>query len=158
MSNVYVISDLHLSHLNMAKRRGFETIEEHDNYIIESWNSVINKKDTVWVLGDITMEKKDPYKLLSELKGVKNIVLGNHDLPQHITELLRYTNKICGSFKYKNCILTHIPVHHIELDRFTYNIHGHLHSDSLGDQRYINVSCEQVDYKPVLLNDLVKIC
>lgn len=155
MSNIYIISDLHLSHLNMAIRRRFPTIEEHDNYIIESWNSVVNKKDTVWILGDITMEKTKPYKLLNELKGIKNVVLGNHDLPQHIPEMLKYVNKVCGVFDYKGCIFSHVPIHHSELERYRYNIHGHLHWNKLEDKRYINVCCEQVDYKPVLLSELI---
>jgi calcineurin-like phosphoesterase family protein len=157
MSNVYLISDLHLGHLNMAIRRGFSNVEDHDNHVIEKWNSVINKKDTVWILGDITMEKTQPYRLLDELKGIKNVVLGNHDLPQHVPELLKYTNKVCGSFSYKGCILTHIPINEFELRRFRYNIHGHLHSNVIEDQRYINVSCERVEYTPILLNELIKI-
>lgn len=140
----------------MAKRRGFETIEEHDNHIIECWNSTVHKKDTVWILGDITMEKKEPYKLLSKLNGIKNVVLGNHDLPQHTEELLKYTNKICGSFEYKGCILTHIPIHKSEMKRYRLNIHGHLHLTDIGGDRYINVSCEKVGYKPVLLNDIIR--
>ena len=139
----------------MAIRRGFKTIEAHDNHIIESWNSVVNKKDTVWVLGDLTMERSQPYKLLDELKGIKNVVLGNHDKPQHIQEMLKYINKVCGSFKYKDCILTHIPIHEREMKRYRLNVHGHLHSNGIGDARYVNVSCEQIDYKPVLLNKVI---
>lgn len=156
MSNVYVISDLHLSHLNMAIRRGFETTEDHDGHIIDSWNSVVNKKDTVWILGDITMERSGPYFLLDKLKGIKNVVLGNHDKPQHIPEMLKYINKVCGSFKYKDCILTHIPIHERELVRYRLNIHGHLHLNTIDDNRYVNVSCELLDYKPALLKSIIE--
>jgi calcineurin-like phosphoesterase family protein len=61
MSIVRFIADLHLSHENMAKRRGFSTIEEHDEHIIEKWNSVVHKRDITYILGDITMEKSSPY-------------------------------------------------------------------------------------------------
>jgi calcineurin-like phosphoesterase family protein len=44
MSIVRFIADLHLSHENMAKRRGFSTIEEHDEHIIEKWNSVVHSE------------------------------------------------------------------------------------------------------------------
>ena len=59
MQKIFVISDLHFSHLNMALRRGFDNIEDHDNHIVEKWNSVVNSKDTVWILGDITMESQN---------------------------------------------------------------------------------------------------
>lgn len=152
MGNVFAISDLHFSHKNMAIKRGFNNEIEHNDYIIEKWNSVVHKKDTVWVLGDITMEKSTPYILLDRLNGYKKIVLGNHDKPQHIPELLKYVNSVCGMIKYKNFILTHCPIHDTEIGRFKKNIHGHVHENSLDDERYINVSCEAVNYTPVLIS------
>lgn len=158
MSKVYVISDLHLSHLNMALHRGFSSIESHDNYIIEQWNGVINKRDTVWILGDITMEKSTPYPILSKLNGIKKIVLGNHDKPSHSKELLKYANVVCGMTRYKNFILTHCPIHESQLIKVYGNIHGHLHENSLNDPRYINVSCEVVGYTPVLIDAITSSC
>lgn len=147
--SVFVISDLHLSHKNMAIKRGFKDEIEHDNFIIEQWNKVVSKKDTVWILGDITMEKSTPYPLLNKLNGYKKVVLGNHDQPQHIPELLKYVNSVCGMLKYKGFILTHCPIHPNEIGRFRKNIHGHVHENSLIDERYINVSCEVVNFSPV---------
>lgn len=43
MHRKFVISDLHLGHTNMALHRGFTSVEEHDDYIISKWNSVVNK-------------------------------------------------------------------------------------------------------------------
>ena len=37
MSTVRFIADLHLSHTNMSIRRGFATVEEHDEHIITKW-------------------------------------------------------------------------------------------------------------------------
>ena len=172
MSVIRYVSDLHLSHLNMAKRRGFETIEEHDEHIINSWNSVVGKRDVTWILGDITMEKSSPYPLLNKLNGIKKVILGNHDKPQHVPELLKYVNHVCAvqykTFKNQNIIFSHIPIHPKELDyRFNINIHGHTHLNHiltnfsealyLGelDKRYINVCAEVIDYKPKLLEELI---
>lgn len=161
-ANIYVISDLHLSHHNMAISRGFDNIEQHDNHIIDSWNKVINKQDTVWILGDITMEKSGPYELLSKLKGYKRVILGNHDQPQHIQELKKYVNSICAYHQYKHLMLSHIPIHPSEFEyRINKNIHGHLHFKNImkcgliKDDRYVNVCCEQVNYTPVLLKSLL---
>lgn len=156
MGRIFFISDLHFGHENMAKKRGFSSVEEHDNHIIEKWNSVVNKKDTVWVLGDISMERSQPYELLNKLKGFKKVVLGNHCLGKHVPKLLEYVNSVCGMASYKGCILTHAPIHPTELNyRFTYNIHGHVHENTLPDERYINVSCEAVDYTPQLFDNLI---
>lgn len=77
------------------------------------------------------------------------------DQPQHIPELLKYVNSVCGMIKYKDCVLTHCPIHESEISRFNKNIHGHVHEESLPDGRYINVSCEVVDYTPKLLEELI---
>lgn len=149
MGIVYFISDLHLGHKNMAIKRGFIDENEHDLHIINSWNSVVKKKDTVWILGDITMERATNYHLLDQLNGFKKVVLGNHDRPKHVPELLKHVNHVCGMFKYHGFILTHCPVHEGQLGRFSKNIHGHVHEDSLEDERYINVSCEAINYTPI---------
>lgn len=155
MSRVFVISDLHLSHKNMAINRGFKDEIEHDEHIIKTWNSIVTKKDTVYVLGDITMEKTSPYKLLTRLKGIINVVLGNHDSKNHSKELLNYVNSVAGMVDYKGFILTHCPVHPSQLEsRYSKNIHGHVHTNSIEDSRYINVCCEVIDYKPVLISEL----
>jgi calcineurin-like phosphoesterase family protein len=169
MSIVRFIADLHLSHANMAKRRGFSTVEEHDEHIIAKWNSVVNKRDVTYILGDVTMEKSAPYHLLDRLNGIKHIVLGNHDRRQDTKKLFDYAESIAGMIQYKGIMLTHCPIHPAELEyRIPYNIHGHIHDkvvmkdvyeygyklDPIPDERYICVSCERVDYLPKSLEDL----
>ena len=153
---IYICSDLHFGHENMAIKRGFSGAEEHDNHIINNWNNLVNKDDSVWILGDITMEKSQYYPLLSKLKGTKKVALGNHDLPQHVPELLKYVNKVCASYHIKNCIFTHIPIHEREMKRFTLNIHGHLHGLTIDHPQYVNVCMEQIGYTPVLLNSIIE--
>jgi calcineurin-like phosphoesterase family protein len=156
MGRILYISDLHFSHTNMALKRGFSSADEMNEHIIEKWNTKVLKKDTVWILGDITMEKSSSYPLLDRLNGYKKVVLGNHDQPQHIPTLLNYVNSVCGMVKVKdNIILSHCPIHESEIGRFFKNIHGHVHENSLPDNRYINVSCEVVDYTPRLLEELI---
>lgn len=157
MSNVYVISDLHLGHENMAIRRGFNNADEMNEHIIKSWNKVVNTKDTVYVLGDITNEKTSPYELLKRLKGVINVVGGNHDEKNHTRKMLEYVNSYAGMIDYKGFVLTHCPVHSSQLEfRYRANIHGHVHENSIDDNRYINVCCEVINYTPQLINNLNK--
>lgn len=165
--SVFFISDLHFGHRNMAIKRGFPSEIEHDEFIISQWNKTVNKKDMVYILGDITMEKKT-YGILDKLNGLKNVVLGNHDARNHVPELLKHVNSVAGMVDYKNkCILTHCPIHPQELGyRFRYNIHGHVHEKPIyrklfglklfRDRRYVNVSCEALNYTPIEFEKLIK--
>lgn len=165
MNETFFISDLHLGHQNMALKRGFESADEMNEHIINSWNSVVNKKDTVYILGDITMEKSSFYYLLDRLKGFKKVILGNHDQPQHVPELLKHVNSVSGLVYLRSSsrlttrrdiILTHAPIHPQELEyRFNFNIHGHVHENTLPDQRYINVSAEVIEFTPKTLDQLL---
>jgi calcineurin-like phosphoesterase family protein len=169
--STFFIADLHLGHENMAIRRGFTCADEMNETIIQRWNSVVSKKDLVIIEGDITMEKIRDYPLLNQLKGLKTVILGNHDEPNHVTELLKYVNKVAGMIDYKKeFILTHCPIHPSQLEyRYKYNIHGHVHENSilkhpaladyLGelDPRYINVSAEVIDYTPKTLEELLQL-
>lgn len=157
MSNVRFFSDPHFDHHNMAIKRGFENSDEMNKHIIDKWNSVVNKKDTTFILGDITMEKNS-YEILNSLNGIKRIVLGNHDDGNHSKHLQLYVNSIAGMVNYKNMILSHCPIHPNELNyRFTHNIHGHVHENSIDDSRYINVCAEVIDYTPKILNEILKV-
>lgn len=155
--NVFFISDLHLGHENMAIKRGFKNAKEMWQLIKKNWNAVTNKHSVIYILGDVGMEKSSYYHLLSELKGIKYVVLGNHEMRNHIPELLKYVNGVAGMIKYKKKIfLTHCPIHPSELEyRVLHNIHGHLHEKNINDSRYINVSCEMVDYTPRQLSELI---
>lgn len=155
MSKVFVISDLHLNHENIAKSRGFANSEEHDKYIISEWNKVVSKRDVVYILGDISMETCREYKTLGCLNGVKKVVLGNHERMKrsHNEELLKYVSCVAGSVKKsvcgRNVLLTHIPIHPIEFEyRVDFNVHGHLHYLGIEDCRYINVCPEHIGYTP----------
>lgn len=160
MSIVRYFSDPHFGHKNMAIRRGFKDEFQMNEFIVEQWNLVVSKKDVTYILGDITMEKSSEYYWLDQLNGIKKVILGNHDEPQHVPELLKYVNNVAASRsftdkEYGGIILSHIPIHPNELDyRYGVNIHGHVHENSLKDTRYINVSAEVVDYRPRTLREL----
>lgn len=152
MSNVYVISDLHFGHKNIHKFRvGFSSEEEHAEYVIDNWNSVVTKRDTVWVLGDACFDI-DYLDRFRRMKGNKNLVLGNHDVDAKF--FLPYFGKVCGFAKYRNAWLSHAPIHTEEL-RGKINVHGHTHFNNIQDKRYFNACCENVRFKPKLLHDIL---
>lgn len=156
MSCVRFISDLHLGHKNICEfegvNRGNSTnIEDHDNWIINQWNSVVKKQDVVWVLGDVAFTR-DGLSKIKQLNGTKHLILGNHDeFPLH--EYINFFNKVHGFMKYKGHWLSHAPIHPQSL-RGKKNIHGHMHSKSLDDARYKCVSVELLNGVPKTLAEL----
>ena len=81
----WFISDTHFDHANVLRfEEGFhqfETIEEHDQQIIERWNSVVQEEDTVFFLGDAALHRvKLSYlvNIFSQLKGQIIWLRGNH--------------------------------------------------------------------------------
>jgi calcineurin-like phosphoesterase family protein len=83
VSNTYFLADPHIGHRWVAHLRGFETPEEHDEHFRDTWSSHINKRDQVWILGDLHVPRfAHAMDTLASLPGSKNLVFGNHD-PGH---------------------------------------------------------------------------
>ena len=167
----FLISDTHFGHANILtfKRadgtplRPFKTIEEHDETIIDNWNKVVKPADKVYHLGDVSMNKEGT-KLLARCNGTKVLIRGNHDVyaTKFYTQYFRdiYGVRALGDPKV---ILSHIPIHPESLSRWKLNIHGHLHGNVVlyenkpeVDPRYVCVSCEHIDYTPILMEELLE--
>lgn len=149
MSRVYFISDLHLGHHNILGfcRPQFATVEEMHEYIVDTWNDTVNKRDCVYVLGDVWFGADHQY-ILNRLQGNKKLVLGNHDR-HSMSEYAQYFSKIFGMTFYKEAVLSHMPCHPNNLEfRAKINIHGHIHDpkDNIQDARYINVCMDCVPF------------
>jgi calcineurin-like phosphoesterase family protein len=158
MSNVYFCSDPHLGHDNIVKHRDAfhnTTPDYHDNMITNSIVAPLTKRDDLWILGDVCIDKKAMHhveRIAASCRCVK-IILGNHDLERGNTPsledyLLIPNLEVYGMVKYKGIWLTHAPIHPEEL-RGNFNMHGHVHKQSLNDKRYLNVSMEAINYKPI---------
>lgn len=80
----YYISDCHFYHrslLTSMDKRPFDSIEEMNEFMIEQWNSRVNKNDDVIILGDLSWgNAQQTMDLLKRLKGHKYLIRGNHDL------------------------------------------------------------------------------
>lgn len=73
-NNIYIIADTHFSYKAIleysALYRPFSTIEEHDNFLVKSWNSIVDKRDTVWHLGDVALGGVNSLSILSRCNGI----------------------------------------------------------------------------------------
>lgn len=169
MSNIFLCSDHHLGHKAIitfldaeGKRfRLFDSIEEHDEYIIKQHNSVVSAKDRVYMLGDVTFSKEG-LRLVGRMNGRKVLIKGNHDKLK-LNDYLPYFDDIRGCHQFDGFFLGHVPIHIDSLGRWGHMIHGHLHTnrvrlpDGSIDERYISVCMEQLDdYIPRSLEDIKK--
>lgn len=163
--NTFLISDTHFGHSNIltfkkecgAPLRAFSNIEEHDEYLIARWNSVVSKNDKIYHLGDVGHKNWTGLSnVLSRLNGRKVLIKGNHDGFKPSQYLQHFTD-IKGSHVLDKFILTHIPIHPESLYRWRANIHGHLHSHNYNRDLYYNVSVEQLDnYAPIPFESIRK--
>lgn len=159
MANIFFISDLHLGHENIMKfgQRSFDTIDEHNEAIVSSWNAVVRAKDIVWVLGDICMDMKS-MELFSRMGGRKRLILGNHDRFD-IQVYLKYFESVSSFEKrYHGLVMTHIPVHPQEMAyrNWVTNVHGHIHHPEKDIQSpdYFNVNVDLIGMVPISLDQL----
>lgn len=138
----YFISDLHFGSKGMAVRRGFNTADEMDKYIILKYNKTIHKEDIVYIIGDVG--KLEKVKLLN---GTKILIKGNHDGFTNSQALRAGFSKVEKMLCLGDrIILTHIPII-IQYDII--NVHGHIHNAYIEKENYINVSAEFINYKPL---------
>lgn len=161
MPNIFLASDLHLSHSNIItflndegnRIRPFNSIAEHDETLTQNWNAVVKPQDKVYVLGDVCF-KNAHLELIGRLHGNKTLIKGNHDELKP-SQYLQYFKDIRSCSILDKFILTHIPIHPDSLSRWKANIHGHLHHKVVKlpagppDTRYINVSMEQINFTPI---------
>lgn len=154
MANIFFTADTHFSHKLVAGLRGFESTEDHDEVVIESWNAVVSKRDHVWHLGDLTLKNPPAIAhILDRLNGIKHLVLGNHDRAHPVfrnghSSLKKYAEhfetvqlfarrKVSG----KEVFLSHFPMDGDHgADRYSAFrlrdsgvpvLHGHTHSEGI---------------------------
>ena len=166
----YIISDTHFNHSNIIKycNRPFKDVIEMNKKIINNWNMIVRKDDIVYHLGDFLLgSKKDLANIVSKLNGKIYLIKGNHD---HLTtksyeeceiKVLKNAPIILDEYKV---ILSHRPLPDSMLKNYL-NIHGHIHERKIEDiydnnlydkNKHINVSCDVLNFKPVLISELVK--
>jgi calcineurin-like phosphoesterase family protein len=188
MSRRFVYSDPHFGHANIRFVPGNErfrdvTPEERDETIVENWNSVVTKRDVVYLLGDVGWDRMQVDShgygigpklgyvsggVIPRLQGRIEVVGGNHDT----AEILQHFDKVHGvlikTVNNARVVFTHIPIHPQEM-WWDYNVHGHLHGGTVKeyavtpdhreigptDKRYINACGEHLNFTPQLLEDIV---
>lgn len=129
----YYISDLHFGHKNALSfdNRPFFTVEEMNRTLVDNWNSRVTKGDNVYILGDMFWKNEDAGEILTELKGNKFLVLGNHDrlnaeMKKHFVWCKEYAEINDGDY---HIVMSHYPIPFFKnMTRKGYcMLHGHVH-------------------------------
>ena len=82
MSEIFFTSDTHFGHQPefLWKPRGFSSVEEMDEAIIENWNKVVKPNDIVYHLGDTMLNDNTAgIECFKRLNGQIFLIYGNHD-------------------------------------------------------------------------------
>lgn len=170
--NVWFASDYHFCHANVIKydNRPFDDVQEMDHALIENWNELVDKNDTVIYLGDLCFDRSSTVSksIVDQLNGKIHFVLGNHDKEKDIKKIGRFESvsdyinlSVLDSDnprKYQGIMIMHFPIlswdksHHGE-----WHLHGHCHGSFMNNPEYswyyerkvLDVGCNMTNYKPI---------
>ncbi|MFG6395124.1 MAG: metallophosphoesterase [Lachnospiraceae bacterium] len=160
MFMVYFTADTHFSDENIIlyENRPFENAVKMDKELILKWNGIVSNNDTVYILGDFGAQGSESL-LLSQLKGEKYLVKGNHD---------SNTNAYYREAGFKEVydfpiitrefwILSHEPLYVNENMPYA-NIFGHVHNSPLYktySRHHYCVSVERTNYAPISFDEII---
>jgi calcineurin-like phosphoesterase family protein len=135
--------------------------------MIRWYNEMVDDQDRVYILGDAAFSTAHMQRSVGRMKGRKVLVPGNHEPPK-MRKYFDLFDDVRGYVVKKGFIMSHIPIHPGSLSRWQLNIHGHTHANSIeeqyGDQllgrplddRYFCACVEQTNFRPILLDDILK--
>lgn len=155
-SDVYVTGCNHVNDKIMLKYRPqFSTMAEHDDATWGLLDQVPEDKAVIF-LGDNFLSPES-LERLKQYKFYKIHVLGNHDLQNgvNIKMITDVMDEVHGSIKADGIWFSHIPMHKHALGHGYINIHAHMHTDTLYDNRYVNVSMEATNYRLISVDEIL---
>lgn len=175
MSEIFFTSDPHFCHSKpfLYSPRGFNSVEEMNESIINNWNEIITNNDIVYVLGDIMLNNIDNgVSCWNCLKGIKKIILGNHDSMNKIEILKMQDNTTILGFadmiQYNkiNFYLSHYPTITAGMPKSHFNqnvinLFGHTHQSTNfynGLPYNYHVGMDSHNNKPIHIEDIIIEC
>lgn len=141
-NKIFVTSDLHLSHDRgfIYEPRGFKSVAEMNEAIIQRWNEVVDNDDDVYLLGDLMLnDNVEGWNCMRQLNGRIHVLFGNHDTNARIEMYKKLPNVTIegyaiplewGRFKF---YLSHYPTmtsnleNNAHISQHVINLFGHTH-------------------------------
>ena len=140
MAKVLYTADLHFGHTNVIRycARPFADVDEMDEALVANWNECVRDQDTVYILGDVTLQKHAE-KYLQRLRGHKILVVGNHDYFIKRQDAAAYFDQVAPYMEIQRqqhkVTLCHYPLLEWDGSREDpdnpgcgYLVHGHIHN------------------------------
>lgn len=173
MGEIWLSSDLHFGHNKefIWKERGFSSIDEMNETIINNFNNIITPNDTLILLGDCVMGPVENIDWLKRLNGNITIIRGNHDTDNRIANynLILHVERIENAYymKYQgyHFYMSHYPAlcgnydDDHNLHKHMLNLCGHLHTKDKWfdyDKGMIyHVEVDAHDCKPVHIETII---
>ena len=171
----WVYSDPHFYHHNICKferspgvkLRPWDDANQMTEDMIQWYNEMVDDQDRVYILGDVAFSAANMKNSVGRMKGRKVLVPGNHEPPK-MRKYFDLFDDVRGYVVKKGFIMSHIPIHPGSLSRWRLNIHGHTHANGVEEQygdallgkplddRYFCACVEQTNFRPILLDDILK--
>ncbi len=174
----YFTADQHFGHQNMIGYCGrpFHSVGEMNAVLAANWNAVVGPHDTVHVLGDVAMGRREEcMPLIGQLAGHKILYPGNHDRCWygHGERALRLEQEyldagfdeirqgpLTMTVGYREVLVCHLPYQGDsgETERYAkfrpadegmWLLHGHVHERWRQQGRMVNVGVDVWDFTPV---------
>ena len=173
---LFFTADTHFNHTHILKfcNRPFNSVEQMNETLIDNWNRVVGKDDTVFHLGDFCLGGAAEWtKLLDRLNGKIYLILGNHDL-KNIRQgfIQRFEHVALQMFitvDKQKIYLSHYPFLCFEGSyKDVWQLFGHVHTRKnntgidaerlqyLYPTQY-DVGVDNNDFKPVSFNEVKEI-
>lgn len=168
--STFLTGDTHFGHANIIRfcKRPFTDVDDMREGLIRNWNSVVNKQDLVWHVGDFGMSlpDKEMLELFHALNGRKRLIIGNHDVdrrgrltqalarlpwdapPTHHAEIKHDGHRIILSH-YAGLVWNNM--HYGSLQAY-----GHSHGNLPGLPGSIDVGVDAQDYSPIPAEEFVR--
>ena len=153
------------------KVRGFNSVEEMNETIVQKWNETVDDDDDIYILGDVILGDASNIEYVKRLRGRIHIVLGNHDTAKR-EEMYRSLPNVVEvaevgirlKHKKHHFVLTHYPMltgnlEKESLKQMSLNLYGHTHqaSNFYNDMPFMyHVGVDSHDCYPVLLDDVIE--
>lgn len=171
MKKIWFTADLHHGHPKIIEIYNRPvTCENHDEWLLkEVFNKYIQKKDEVYILGDVSLAKRaEAQKWVAKLNGNKHLIVGNHDKSvNHLGNWNEITQ--IKDFKFSRYGLNiHIVLCHYPLASWnrkiygSWHLYGHVHGrfQNSGLSYDVGIDNKQFSeywFRPINLYEIVQI-
>lgn len=170
----FFTSDLHFGHSNIIRfcERPFSNADEMDAALIKNWNETVHAHDNIWVLGDVSFHHPQrTFEILSELKGFKRLVYGNHDKSirkqKHLHDCFNEVYDLRECWLQDEEVTTAVYVTMCHYPMLSWNrsyhgsiqLHGHVHArqpfQPNATARRYDVGVDANNFRPVSLRHII---